>query len=385
VRKPEPPTRIVFVSHSARAGGAELCLLELCEGLVGLLGVEVEVVLPAPGPLEQQLTGVGARVRVLRNFGWATARAPRSVGTALAVFNAAASLRLAAWLRRTSPDIVVTNSVINPAGAFAARMATVPHVWLVNEYGDLDHGYRFLLGLRRSLRAVDRLSARVLTCSHALARRVTEFIPAHKVEVAYYAVTHGLDRQPCPPRGRRGAPRALVLGRKHPGKGQLDALRAVHRLRQRGGEATLRVVGEAQGRYGRTLERFRAGPGRESGGVTLVPRVADAIDEIDACDVLLLCSRCEAFGRVVVEAMKRGRPVIATRAGGAEELVSSSGGGLLYPPGDDAALADAIERLGSDPAEAQRMGAAGRAWAERNCTLERYTRSFMAVATRALG
>lgn len=376
------PLRFVFVSHSARLGGAELCLAELAEGLIKVAGADVEVVLPAPGPLEDQLVAVGARPRVLRNFGWATARAPRLAGVALAAFNAAAALRLAAILRRGRPTVVATNSVINPVGAYAARLAGVPHVWLVNEYGDLDHGYRFLLGIARSLREVDRLSARVLTCSRALARRVSEYVPPDKVGVAYYAVTLGLDRDLSPPPGRPGAPKLLILGRKHPGKGQRDAVLALRRVRGRGVGATLRVVGEAQGPYVRRLARLCAGA-EADGGVTFVPRVPDAIFEIDACDVLLLCSRSEAFGRVLVEAMKRGRPVIAARAGGAEELVTDSGGGLLYPPGDDVALADAIERLGRSPSEARRMGAAGRAWAEHNCTLERYAHSFLDAVERA--
>jgi glycosyltransferase involved in cell wall biosynthesis len=238
----KPPSRFLFVSHSARRGGAELCLLELCEGLVRLRGAAVHVVLPAPGPLQEDLTAVGAQAEVHRNFGWATARAPRPVCAALAVFTAAASWRLAAKLRRSMPDIVATNSVINPAGAYAARLAHLPHVWLVNEYGDLDHGYHFLLGLRRSLRQIDRLSARVVTCSQALSRRVAQVIPADKLDVAYYAVTHGIDRRPCRPPAVPGAPRVLVLGRKHAGKGQLDALRAIHRVRRRGGRATTGAV-----------------------------------------------------------------------------------------------------------------------------------------------
>jgi glycosyltransferase involved in cell wall biosynthesis len=209
-------------------------------------------------------------------------------------------------------------------------------------------------------------------------------VQADKVSVAYYAVTLGLDREASPAPGRLGAPKLLLLGRKHPGKGQLDAVRALNRLRQRGGAATLRVVGEAQGQQAREMVKLCAGMGPDS-GVTFVPRVPDAVAEIDACDVLLLCSRSEAFGRVLVEAMKRGRPVIAARAGGAEELVTDSGGGLLYPPGDDAALADAIKRLGSNPSEARRMGTAGRAWAERNCTMERYARAFMDVVDQAHG
>jgi glycosyltransferase involved in cell wall biosynthesis len=375
--------RVVLVSHSARLGGAELCLLELAEGLVRLHGVEVDVVLPGPGPLAEPLAAVGARPRVVRHYGWATANVPRPAAMALMVPNAVAIVRLASWFRRQRPRVVATNSITNPAGAYAARLAGVPHIWLVNEYGDLDHGYRFALGVARTLREVNRLSARVVTCSRALARRVGEHVEAGKVEVAYYAVAGGLDRPLVPAPGEPGAPRILILGRKHPGKGQADAIRAVARLRERGYAATLRVVGETQGSYGRELERLCAG--LDAGAVSLLPRATDAVAEIDACDVLLLCSRCEAFGRVVVEAMKRGRPVVMTSAGGAQELAVDSGGGLLYPPGDDAALADAIERLARDPAEARRLGESGRAWAQRHCTLAGYAESFLGAVRRACG
>jgi len=96
-----------------------------------------------------------------------------------------------------------------------------------------------------------------------------------------------------------------------------------------------------------------------------------------------LCSRSEAFGRVIVEAMKRGRPVIVARSGGAQELVADSGGGLLYAPGNDEGLADAIERLAGDPAEARRIGERGRAWAERHCTVDGYADAFLGAVRRA--
>ncbi|HVN76861.1 MAG TPA: glycosyltransferase family 4 protein [Thermoanaerobaculaceae bacterium] len=374
--------RVALVSHSARLGGAELCLVELAEGLVRLRGATAEVVLPAVGPLAGMLAAAGARPRVVRHYGWATANVPRPAAMLLAVPNALAIARLARWLRRERPDVVATNSITNPAGAYAARLARVPHLWLVNEYGDLDHGYRFALGVHRTMREVGRLSARVVTCSRALAWRIGEYVDPAKIEVAYYPVTLGLDRPRVPAPGAPGAPAMLILGRKHPGKGQADAVRAVALLRERGCAASLRVVGETQGSYGRYLAGLCAslGLGEE---VVLVPRVEDPIAEIDACDVLVLCSRCEAFGRVVVEAMKRGRPVIATRAGGAQELVADSGGGLLYAPGAVSELADAAERLGRDPGEARRLGEKGRAWAEQHCTLAGYADAFLAAARRA--
>mgnify|MGYP000997476360 CR=1 FL=1 len=69
----------------------------------------------------------------------------------------------------------------------------------------------------------------------------------------------------------------------------------------------------------------------------------------------------EPFGLVAVEAMAAGRPVVASRTGGLARIVADGETGLLTPPGDAAALADALARLLDDPALRARLGAAGRA------------------------
>ena len=63
-----------------------------------------------------------------------------------------------------------------------------------------------------------------------------------------------------------------------------------------------------------------------------------------------MCSRSEAFGRVTVEYLRRGRPVIGTRSGGTPELVEDGVTGFLYEPGDCTALAHRIELLASSNA-----------------------------------
>jgi glycosyltransferase involved in cell wall biosynthesis len=72
----------------------------------------------------------------------------------------------------------------------------------------------------------------------------------------------------------------------------------------------------------------------------------------------------ETFGLVVLEAMAAGRPVVASRIGGLADLVLDGTTGLLVPPGDPAALRDAIQRLLDDRPLAERMGAQGRKRAE---------------------
>jgi glycosyltransferase involved in cell wall biosynthesis len=94
--------------------------------------------------------------------------------------------------------------------------------------------------------------------------------------------------------------------------------------------------------------------------------VDEPADAMRALDVVVHAStQPEPFGLVIAEAMACGRPVIATAAGGAAEIVDDGVDALTVPPGDAEALADVIARLAGDAALRARLGAAGRAKAER--------------------
>jgi glycosyltransferase involved in cell wall biosynthesis len=81
---------------------------------------------------------------------------------------------------------------------------------------------------------------------------------------------------------------------------------------------------------------------------------SDVVPIMQACDVIAHTSTApEPFGRVIVEAMLCGRPIIASAAGGAVELVEPGVTGWLTPLGDAIALADAIAHCRADPAHTQ--------------------------------
>lgn len=79
----------------------------------------------------------------------------------------------------------------------------------------------------------------------------------------------------------------------------------------------------------------------------------------------------EPFGRVAVEAMAAGLPVVATRVGGLQRIVLDGETGFLVPPADSHALADALRRLITDRGARRRMGSAGRARVEQEYAWER--------------
>ena len=101
----------------------------------------------------------------------------------------------------------------------------------------------------------------------------------------------------------------------------------------------------------------------ESGGrVTWAPSLpGDGVARaLDAASVLVLPSRSEGLGRVVVEAFCRGRGVVGSSVGGIPDLVTEGETGLLVPPEDPDALADALVAVLSDRALAGRFGTAAR-------------------------
>jgi glycosyltransferase involved in cell wall biosynthesis len=81
----------------------------------------------------------------------------------------------------------------------------------------------------------------------------------------------------------------------------------------------------------------------------------------------------------ITEAMAMGKAVIATRTRGQVDVVEHGVNGLYVPPRDVRALRQAIERLAADPAEAARMGMAGRQLVERRHGLDRYLERFAAI------
>ena len=86
----------------------------------------------------------------------------------------------------------------------------------------------------------------------------------------------------------------------------------------------------------------------------------DVAAELAEVDALVHASVIpEPFGRVIVEGMAAGLPVVAAAGGGPDEIVTEGVDGLLYPPGDVDELAARLRRVATDAGLAERLGRAG--------------------------
>ncbi|MFL5963670.1 MAG: glycosyltransferase family 4 protein [Gaiellaceae bacterium] len=354
--------RVVWFSHSSGLGGSEIGLLEAAEGL-RQRAIHIHVVLPAEGPLLARLEKSRIPFTIVP-YPWWT-HDPDSPSNArrlhlTAHLRPTLWLRLARVMRTIKPQLVVTNTSTIVVGAVTARLFRLPHIWYVREFGQADYDLRFDIGERRARRLMARLSHTILVNSNALRRAVAKPGTEKKVRVMPYAIAPDPDAWPTPtPLSADGTDglTLLLLGSLRPSKGQEEAIRAVARLAERKIGVRLRLAGEGPAEYRRELEALAAELGVservDAGGFEGAPGHA-----IAAADVVLVCSRCEAFGRTTVEAMRVGRPVIGADSGATAELVSDGRTGLLYRSGDPDDLAAKIEMLSSDRALLARLGQA---------------------------
>ncbi len=143
-------------------------------------------------------------------------------------------------------------------------------------------------------------------------------------------------------------------------KGYEYAIMAMRRLVDRRPAARLRIIGDGpeRARVQFTIHDL----GLDSHVELLGRQTPEAVrDQLRGSDAFLLSSLSEGISNAALEAMACGLPVVTTDAGGMEEAVTDGREGLVIPVAEPAAMAEALERMASDPSIRARMGASARA------------------------
>lgn len=371
--------RILLVSHVSELYGAGRSLLALASGL-RQRAREVYVVVPGPGSLTETLRQTGISVIEYESPWWAVTTSTSLKARQWYLRRTwAAADNLEHFIRVLRPDLVHTNSSVIAYGAIAAKRVGIPHIWHVREYGVEDFDLRFILGRTVSLQLMGLLSGGLIAISHSVAAAYTTPATLHKLHVVY----NGVDLPPdlhddlvlLP---TQSEPILALTGILHRAKGQDEAIRALALLHQRGLSCRLILIGGDPIGYESTLralvDELCVAP-----YVTFTGHLPDPLSQMAQADVVLMCSRSEGFGRVTVEAMLLGKPVVGANTGGTPEIIEDGRTGLLYQQGDPAHLAERIAELVSDPAKAARLGAAARQSAQSRFSVAQYVNGIEAI------
>ncbi len=344
---------ILYLHETAALSGAENSLLQLMR-FIDRTKYSPLFICPPDGEFPRALAGLGVPV-----FGqvFPRIRSLRGVVPALR--------RIRGIIREHNVGVLHAQSIRTDIYASCAagflpgkRPAVVWHLrnMLVNEAMDPERMFAFLPD--------------ALVCnSHAIAERMrVRSGIARKVSVIYSGVDTDVFSPHAGSQGLReelGIPADCVVvgiaSRFHPMKGHEVFLRAAREVVSRAGGTQVRfliagspVFDDESGRDAHLLRLARslgiedkvifAGPRRD------MPRVYAALD------MLVLSSITEACGRVVLEAMAAGKPVIGTDTGGTPELIKEGVTGYLFEPGDFRRLAELVLQLCRDRNTAAVLG-----------------------------
>ncbi|MCB0807683.1 MAG: glycosyltransferase [Flavobacteriales bacterium] len=385
--------RVAHLTHYAELYGANRSLLDLVLELRQRSEVEPHVLMPREGPLSERLRKEGVPVRVLpfepwmseRHYEgrahhrlrqwWRHERAARARDRTNRALMPALVDQVQAW----GTDLLHANSSAVSIATDLASEARVPLVWHVREMPEAHYRLHLDRGRGahgRHLREADRLVA----ISEAVKADILLYTTPHRpIEVIYNGVlrrerflelrTAAADRW-----NAKGPFTFAQVGLIHPSKGHLEALDALHRVRLQGHDVRLVIAGE--GRDAPVRERI-ATLGLED-AVELAGFLQDPFELFHRAHGLLMCSRHEAMGRVTVEAMATGLPVIGHDSGGTPELIADGTNGLLYPGGADE-LAERMLRLVRDRQLARRLGERAAMDAAQRFSVEDYADRVLAV------
>jgi glycosyltransferase involved in cell wall biosynthesis len=234
-------------------------------------------------------------------------------------------------------------------------------------------------------------AARIICVSQEVRRSYVESFPAHAGK--YVTILNGIraqDFEKIPPRAECRADFKLTpevkligtVGRMAPVKNHRLLIEALFKLRAKGTDAHLAIIGEGELRENLTAYAADLGV---SEYVSLVKETKNISEFYGALDLFCLSSDSEGIPLTMLEAMAAGVPVVSTNVGGIPEVVQDGVNGRLVPKGSAELLAQRIGDLLGDPAKSAELAERGRETVRSKFTAERMIRETEQIYADVLG
>ena len=385
------PIKILFISHAGSSGGAEMCLFDLISRL-NKKEFNVYVNVPVMGKLSEHLEKASIPYFVNTTQRWIPSK---SFWGIMHVVRFITTLRSRIWsletkIQNLNIDLVYTNSLTCIDGVLAANSMQVPHIWHLHENIKGNTSIKSYLPLSLTYFIANKLSSHFIAVSNIVANPLYTTNRNNKIDVVHNAAhLSNFDiQQNTLIHKELGIPkqtRLIAIIGSIPLKGHkifIDAAQILFTQKQKQHVAFI-LIGEFESTYLATLKQLI--------NATQAPHLFhflghrnDIPTVLNSIYTLVLASESEGLSRVIIEAMAAGKPVVATRCGGPEELVINSETGYLVPINDANAIAQRLSYLLDHPECAQEMGQRGRKKAEINFTMARHVRSVEQIIKKVI-
>lgn len=359
--------RILFVSHSSGMAGGERSLAEIVSALSKQGDIEIGVVFPYKGNLEN-LFPTNVSKYYSETFWWLEGCYSEKYNFRDKFYLLRHNIKTARQIIKDfSPDIVVTNTSVICGFAVAAKIEGVPHCWHIRETTEQMQRH-FILGDWFTNKIMAWLSDFIYVNSEYLKKE------CHKYFKNIFVVRQAMA---CTPNSNHhlvnDKVNIAVIGPISRQKGQMEAVEAYKILeRQKCANFSLFLVG-----YGNEKSEYYQNIKKqiEDRDIKFVQFVENMESIYAQIDIALVCS-LETFGRVSIEAMKHSIPVVAANVGASVDNIKDGFNGYLYERYNPEDLAKKIMLL-QDLSVRKKMGQNGYKFAMDNYNEKNMIDDFM--------
>lgn len=354
--------RVAFIAHQPTKEGAGLFLIDAIDFLRAK-HIDILAIAPSQGPFSEALVQRGIECRYIESPWWTR----KSKGGPPYRETLDSARQMSAILKEWGANIVYTNTIVAPAGAFSAALTGLPHIWHIHEFAYNPELIEMSLPKRDLATFIMQTSNVILFNSHAVASEWEGLFEKTRTAIVYNwtqlngGIHSGSERFPLEQkidnlRNRNFFSHIASVVR---GKRQLDSLIALKNLVSGGHDIVLIFAGPIiDSHYYHELCAYIQNNNLDD-NVRFIGYVDMPAAVLNQSVATLVCSHQEAFGRVTLESMAVGVPVIGAASAGTAEIIQNEVNGLLFPPGDIDTLTRQMLRLLSDHGLRNRLSIQG--------------------------
>lgn len=340
---------ILYIVHDNKKGGAALSFLEMVSHVNKVHNVFV-LTPHKQGFVPQRLGEMKISYSNAHYFWWKIAQPENPLAATarviiyqfLNLWNFIEAKRLRKKIQDMKIDIIHSNSSVIDFGALLSKETGIPHVWHLREYGEEDFDLKCVVSRKRYKKEMNFYAAAYIAISKSIKEKFSETVDRNKISQIYNGVSESFLLEKQFSSSKEEFVKFLISGNYCKEKGQDDVIKAVAELRAQGIDGfKLYLAGNGDFSEAKRLVKEN----NLDNFVTFCGLVDNMLQLRESVDIEIVASKCEAFGRVTIEAMRMSNPVIGTNTGGTPELIRDGFTGLLFEYGNTSQLAACMKRF----------------------------------------
>lgn len=335
--------KVLYITHYNELYGANKSMLYLIEDMKSRYNIEPIVLCPGDGNLINELNRMSVKYYKVKNYRWMTGGKNNIIYNYIKrILNKVVLYQKAYFIiRKLNIDIVHSNSSVISIGNYLAKRLEIPHIWHLREFGESDYDLKYIYNLKR-VRKIFEQSDCLIAISSAIEEYYKKLAPNANIKLIY----NGINNSDYLKIAVQDVEKInfCCVGLINSNKNQMEIIKAVNYLVKKNISGfVVNIIGDGEKKYinnindyinKNNLERYVKFWGYRNDVKEILPKM----------QIGIIPSRNEAFGRVTVEYMMNGLPVIGSNAGGTTEIIKNNETGFLYPLGMIEELANCMEK-----------------------------------------